>query len=80
MAAQKFKLSHPGKILREEFMEPIGLTAYALAKAKVAKQASRISPHPHGMDGSLQPVSGRAGLPTERPRRRLDFHRTQGLR
>ena len=23
---------HPGEILREEFMEPLGLTAYALAK------------------------------------------------
>lgn len=25
--------SRPGKILREEFMEPVGLSAYALAKA-----------------------------------------------
>jgi len=33
MAARKLKLAHPGKILREEFMEPVGLTAYALAKA-----------------------------------------------
>ena len=33
MAARKLKLTHPGKILREEFMEPIGLSAYALAKA-----------------------------------------------
>jgi antitoxin HigA-1 len=24
---------HPGEVLREEFMEPFGLTAYALAKA-----------------------------------------------
>jgi len=24
---------HPGEVLREEFMEPYGLTAYALAKA-----------------------------------------------
>ena len=23
---------HPGEVLREEFMEPLGLTAYALAK------------------------------------------------
>lgn len=107
MAARKIKLTHPGKILREEFMDPIGLTAYALAKAlavplprvndivrekrsispemavllsayfgtsdgywinlqghfdlelakgKVGKQAARINPHPHGADGSLQPV------------------------
>ena len=33
MAAKKLKLSHPGQILREEFMEPVGITAYALAKA-----------------------------------------------
>lgn len=33
MAARKIKLTHPGRILREEFMESVGLTAYALAKA-----------------------------------------------
>ena len=33
MAARKIKLAHPGKILREEFMEPVSLSAYALAKA-----------------------------------------------
>jgi addiction module HigA family antidote len=33
MKAKKIKLTHPGKILREEFMVPIGLSAYALAKA-----------------------------------------------
>ena len=33
MAARKIKLTHPGKILRQEFMEPAGLSAYALAKA-----------------------------------------------
>lgn len=33
MAAKKLKLTHPGRILREEFMEPVGLSAYALAKA-----------------------------------------------
>jgi antitoxin HigA-1 len=32
-AAKKLSLTRPGKILREEFMEPIGLSAYALAKA-----------------------------------------------
>lgn len=30
--ATKLKLTHPGRILREEFLEPMGLTAYALAK------------------------------------------------
>jgi antitoxin HigA-1 len=33
MAARKLKLAHPGKILRAGFMEPVGLSAYALAKA-----------------------------------------------
>jgi addiction module HigA family antidote len=33
MGARKIKLTHSGKILREEFMEPISLSAYALAKA-----------------------------------------------
>lgn len=33
MATKRLKLAHPGKILREEFIEPVGLTAYALAKA-----------------------------------------------
>src|SRR5215470_17830861 len=33
MAPKKLKLAHPGKILREEFMEPVGLSAYGLAKA-----------------------------------------------
>jgi len=27
MAARKIKLTHAGKILREEFMEPVGLSA-----------------------------------------------------
>ena len=29
----KLKLAHPGKILREEVMEPVGLSAYSLAKS-----------------------------------------------
>ena len=33
MAARRIKLTHPGKILREEFLEPVGLSSYALAKA-----------------------------------------------
>jgi len=30
---KKLPPMHPGEVLREEFMEPMGLTAYALAKA-----------------------------------------------
>jgi addiction module HigA family antidote len=34
MAARKqLKPLHPGEVLREEFMEPYGLSAYAVAKA-----------------------------------------------
>lgn len=53
MAARKLKLTHPGKILREQFMKPIGLSAYALAKAldvspsrvnDIARAKRRISP------------------------------------
>ena len=33
MAAREITLAHPGKTLREEFMEAGGLSAYALAKA-----------------------------------------------
>ena len=33
MSARKLRLAHPGKILREEFMEAVGLSGYALAKA-----------------------------------------------
>ena len=33
MAVATLKAHHPGGILREEFMEPIGLTPYKLAKA-----------------------------------------------
>jgi addiction module HigA family antidote len=32
MAAKKVFAIHPGEILREEFMKPLGLTAYQLAK------------------------------------------------
>lgn len=31
--AAKLAPLHPGEVLREEFMEPYGLSAYALAKA-----------------------------------------------
>jgi addiction module HigA family antidote len=53
MATRKIKHTHPGKILREEFMEPIGLTAYGLAKGlgvtlprvnDIAREKRSISP------------------------------------
>jgi addiction module HigA family antidote len=33
MARNTLTPLHPGEVLREEFMQPLGLTAYALAKA-----------------------------------------------
>ena len=33
MPPRKLKIAHPGEILREEFLEPMGLSAYALAKS-----------------------------------------------
>ena len=54
MATKKLKLAHPGKILREEFMEPVGLSAYALAKSlgvplprvnDIVREKRSISPH-----------------------------------
>jgi antitoxin HigA-1 len=53
MAAKKIKPTHPGAILRAEFMEPVGITAYALAKAlhvplprvnDIAREKRAISP------------------------------------
>lgn len=35
-------LPHPGEILREDFMEPLGLTAGALARAMGLKDRTRI--------------------------------------
>ena len=35
-------LPHPGEILREDFMEPMGLTAGALARAMGLKDRTRI--------------------------------------
>jgi addiction module HigA family antidote len=38
---------HPGEILREEFLEPLGLSAYALAKA-ISVPRNRITGIIHG--------------------------------
>jgi addiction module HigA family antidote len=41
---------HPGDILREEFLEPLGLTAYQLAKA-IGVEQTRVSEILHGKRG-----------------------------
>ena len=51
MAAKKLKLTHPGEILREEFMEPVGISAYALAKALDVPLPTALSPTLYGRIG-----------------------------
>jgi hypothetical protein len=41
MTAKKPKLAHPGKILREGFVDPVGLSAYALEGARCAAAAGK---------------------------------------
>jgi antitoxin HigA-1 len=41
---------HPGQILREEFLEPLALTAYQLAKA-IGVEQTRVSEILHGKRG-----------------------------
>lgn len=40
-------ISHPGEILKEEFLEPLGISQYRLAKA-IGKPQSAISDIVHG--------------------------------
>jgi addiction module HigA family antidote len=41
---------HPGELLREEFLEPLGMTAYQLAKG-IGVEQTRISEILHGKRG-----------------------------
>jgi addiction module HigA family antidote len=41
---------HPGELLREEFLEPLGMTAYQLAK-RIGVEQTRISEILHGKRG-----------------------------
>lgn len=45
--AQKIKLSHPGEILYNEFLEPLGLSQYRLAK-EIGVTTHRINEIVHG--------------------------------
>jgi len=33
MPPRKLKMAHPGEILREEFLKPLGISSYALARS-----------------------------------------------
>ncbi|HEY2752673.1 HigA family addiction module antitoxin [Phenylobacterium sp.] len=63
MAAQDFAnfaspLPHPGEILREDFMAPMGLTAGALARAMGLKDRTRIE----RVSREAQPVTADTAL------------------
>lgn len=47
MTTTKTLLSHPGEILKEEFLDPLGISQYRLAKA-IGKPQSAISDIIHG--------------------------------
>ena len=50
MAAEKIMAPvHPGELLREEFLEPMGITAYRLAKVALPRSHGRsfIKPRLH---------------------------------
>ncbi len=53
-------MPHPGVILREEFLEPMGLSVYALAKA-IHVTRSRINEICHGRQGVTANIALRLG-------------------
>ncbi len=57
---RELSLPHPGAILREEFLEPMGLSVYALAKA-IGVPRSRINEICHGRQGITANIALRLG-------------------
>ncbi len=57
---REFPYPHPGEILREEFLEPMGLSVYALAKA-IHVSRSRINEICRGNQGITANISLRLG-------------------
>ncbi|MFZ1965236.1 MAG: HigA family addiction module antitoxin [Roseiarcus sp.] len=53
-------MPHPGVILREEFLEPMGLSVYGLAKA-IHVTRSRINEICHGRQGLTANIALRLG-------------------
>ncbi len=53
-------MPHPGIVLREEFIEPMGLSVYALAKA-IHVTRSRINEICHGRQGTSANIALRLG-------------------
>lgn len=57
---RKIPLPHPGTVLREEFLEPMGLSVYALAKA-IGVSRSRLNEICNGRQGITANIALRLG-------------------
>lgn len=58
--ARKSHLAHPGEILLEDWLKPMGISQYALAKA-IGVPARRINEIVHGMRGITVDTALRLG-------------------
>ncbi len=56
----RIPLPHPGEVLRTEFLEPMGLSVYAVAKA-IGVPRSRLNEIAHGRQGISASVALRLG-------------------
>jgi addiction module HigA family antidote len=57
---RRIPLPHPGEVLRDEFLEPMGLSVYALAKA-IGAPRSRINGICRGEQGVTASIALRLG-------------------
>jgi len=57
---REIPLPHPGLVLKEEFLEPMGISVYALAKA-IDVPRSRINEICHGRQGITAGIALRLG-------------------
>jgi addiction module HigA family antidote len=58
--SRRIRVPHPGEVLREEFLEPMGLSVYALAKA-IAVPRSRVNAICRGEQGVSAAIALRLG-------------------
>jgi antitoxin HigA-1 len=56
----RIPLPHPGEVLRSEFLEPMGLSVYAVARA-IGVSRSRINEIAHGRQGITAAIALRLG-------------------
>ena len=56
----RLALPHPGEVLRSEFMEPMNLSVYAVAKA-IGVPRSRVNEIAHGRQGISAAIALRLG-------------------